>query len=229
MPAAREPRREGGRPSGRPPSPMREGGPGAWPRFPAGLARHLRVGDVLRLALLTTAGKPVPVTFHIAGIDAAPAEFPPQTGTRIDVVWAMPASTRPLPRQGDMRSRPPETSPDRTRSEWFLCAPRRGPASGHPRRSHRRRCRRLPPQRVARDRAIAAEAGGETSAAYYLEALAAVASQQDNPQRAVPLLAAALATGSQQQRMAARLRTTRSAGRRCPGRAARPPRRRGLP
>jgi predicted ATPase len=39
--------------------------------------------------------------------------------------------------------------------------------------------------------AIAAEAGDETSAAYYLEALAAVAGQQDNPQRAVRLLAAA--------------------------------------
>jgi predicted ATPase len=39
--------------------------------------------------------------------------------------------------------------------------------------------------------AMAAEIGDETSAAYYLEALAAVASQQDNPQRAVRLLAAA--------------------------------------
>ena len=39
--------------------------------------------------------------------------------------------------------------------------------------------------------AITAEAGDDTSAAYYLEALAAVASQQDNPQRAVRLLAAA--------------------------------------
>ena len=39
--------------------------------------------------------------------------------------------------------------------------------------------------------AIAAEAGDETSAAYYVEALAAVAGQQDNPQRAVRLLAAA--------------------------------------
>ena len=38
---------------------------------------------------------------------------------------------------------------------------------------------------------IAAEAGDDTSAAYYLEALAAVAGQQDNPQRAVRLLAAA--------------------------------------
>ena len=39
--------------------------------------------------------------------------------------------------------------------------------------------------------AIAAETGDETSAAYYLEGLAAVAGQQDNPQRAVRLLAAA--------------------------------------
>lgn len=39
--------------------------------------------------------------------------------------------------------------------------------------------------------ALATEAGDETSAAYYLEVLAAVAGQQDNPQRAVRLLAAA--------------------------------------
>ena len=39
--------------------------------------------------------------------------------------------------------------------------------------------------------ALAAEARDETSAAYYLEVLAAVAGQQDNPQRAVRLLAAA--------------------------------------
>jgi tetratricopeptide (TPR) repeat protein len=39
--------------------------------------------------------------------------------------------------------------------------------------------------------ALAAEAGDETSAAYYLEVLAAVAGQQNNPQRAVRLLAAA--------------------------------------
>jgi len=38
---------------------------------------------------------------------------------------------------------------------------------------------------------LAADAGDETSAAYYLEGLAAVAGQQDNPQRAVRLLAAA--------------------------------------
>src|SRR5215472_9050474 len=39
--------------------------------------------------------------------------------------------------------------------------------------------------------ALAAEAGDETSAAYYFEGLAAVAGQQDNPQRAARLLAAA--------------------------------------
>jgi predicted ATPase len=39
--------------------------------------------------------------------------------------------------------------------------------------------------------ALAAEAGDETSAAYYLEVLAGIAGQQDNPQRAVRLFAAA--------------------------------------
>ena len=39
--------------------------------------------------------------------------------------------------------------------------------------------------------ALAAEARDETSAAYYLEVLAAVAGQQDDPQRAVRLFAAA--------------------------------------
>jgi ATP/maltotriose-dependent transcriptional regulator MalT len=39
--------------------------------------------------------------------------------------------------------------------------------------------------------ALAAEAGDESSAAYYLEVLAGVAGQQDDPQRAVRLFAAA--------------------------------------
>jgi hypothetical protein len=39
--------------------------------------------------------------------------------------------------------------------------------------------------------ALAAKAGDQTSAAYYLEALAAIAGQQDSPQRAVRLLTAA--------------------------------------
>jgi len=40
---------------------------------------------------------------------------------------------------------------------------------------------------------VAAKAGDETSVAYYLESLAAVAGQQDNSQRAVRLLSAAAA------------------------------------
>ena len=39
--------------------------------------------------------------------------------------------------------------------------------------------------------ALAGQAGDETSAAYYLEVLAGIAAQQDNPQRAVRLFAAA--------------------------------------
>ena len=39
--------------------------------------------------------------------------------------------------------------------------------------------------------ALAVQAGDETSVAYYLEVLAGIAAQQDNPQRAVRLFAAA--------------------------------------
>ena len=39
---------------------------------------HLRAGDPLRLVLTTAAGRPVPLVFRVAGIDAAQAEFPPQ-------------------------------------------------------------------------------------------------------------------------------------------------------
>ena len=46
---------------------------------------------------------------------------------------------------------------------------------------------------LAEGRRIAAAAGDQASAAYYLEALADVARLQDNPQRAVRLLAAAAA------------------------------------
>src|SRR5215472_15585500 len=38
---------------------------------------HLRAGDPLRL-VMTEAGRPVPLMFHVAGIDAAQTEFPPQ-------------------------------------------------------------------------------------------------------------------------------------------------------
>jgi len=46
---------------------------------------------------------------------------------------------------------------------------------------------------LAEGLSLAAEAGDETSAAYYLEGLAVMATPEDNPQRAVHLLAAASA------------------------------------
>jgi hypothetical protein len=55
---------------------------------------HLRVGDWLRLTLLPLRGRPPVVRFRIVGIDAAPSEFPPQTGSRINLVRATPAFYR---------------------------------------------------------------------------------------------------------------------------------------
>jgi ABC-type lipoprotein release transport system permease subunit len=55
---------------------------------------HLRVGDWLRLTLLSLRGRPPVVRFRIVGIDAAPSEFPPQTGSGINLVWATPAFYR---------------------------------------------------------------------------------------------------------------------------------------
>jgi FtsX-like permease family len=61
--------------------------------FTLAQARHLRVGDILRVNVLTSGAtpRPVPFTFRVVGIDAAAAEFPPQTGTGTDFVWATPA------------------------------------------------------------------------------------------------------------------------------------------
>jgi len=55
---------------------------------------HLGVGDTLRATLLTAAHRLDRFAFRVVGIDAAPAEFPPQTGTGADVVWATPAFYR---------------------------------------------------------------------------------------------------------------------------------------
>ena len=55
---------------------------------------HLGVGGALRATLLTPAGRPVPFVFRVVGIDAAPSEFPPHTGTGTDTVWATPAFYR---------------------------------------------------------------------------------------------------------------------------------------
>lgn len=62
--------------------------------FTLAQALHLDVGDILHTALLTAAGKLARVSFHVVGIDAAPAEFPPQTGYNTDFVWATPAFWR---------------------------------------------------------------------------------------------------------------------------------------
>jgi ABC-type lipoprotein release transport system permease subunit len=62
--------------------------------FMVAQARHLRPGDTLRVVLQTARGKPVPFAFRVAGIDAAAAEFPPQTDTGPDAVWATPAFWR---------------------------------------------------------------------------------------------------------------------------------------
>jgi hypothetical protein len=59
--------------------------------FTLAQSSHLKVGGTLRTVLLTNSGKPRPFDFRIAGIDAAPAEFPPQSGTGTDFVWATPA------------------------------------------------------------------------------------------------------------------------------------------
>jgi hypothetical protein len=54
---------------------------------------HLRAGDRLRL-VLATAGRPAPFVFHVAGIDAAQAEFPPAPGNGTYIAWGTPAFYR---------------------------------------------------------------------------------------------------------------------------------------
>ena len=58
---------------------------------------HLRAGGSLRLVMKTAAGRPVPFVFHIAGIDAAQSEFPPQPGNGTYFVWGTPAFYREHP------------------------------------------------------------------------------------------------------------------------------------
>ena len=52
---------------------------------------RLRPGDPLRLRLTTTTGRPAAFVFHVAGIDAAHAEFPPQPGNGTYIAWGTPA------------------------------------------------------------------------------------------------------------------------------------------
>src|SRR5262249_17553396 len=55
---------------------------------------HLRPGSSLRLVLTTADGSPRPFVFHIAGIDAAQTEFPPQPGNGTYIAWGTPAFYR---------------------------------------------------------------------------------------------------------------------------------------
>jgi hypothetical protein len=55
---------------------------------------HLQVGDNLPLLLLAAKGEPVRVNLRVVGIEAAPAEFPPQYGPGVDFIWATPAFVR---------------------------------------------------------------------------------------------------------------------------------------
>ena len=55
---------------------------------------HLRPGARLRLVLNTAAGRPVPFVFHVAGVNAAQMEFPPQPGNGTYVAWGTPAFYR---------------------------------------------------------------------------------------------------------------------------------------
>jgi hypothetical protein len=57
-------------------------------------ALHLTAGGTLGVTMLGARGQPVPLRLRIAGVDAAPGEFPPQYGTGIDWVWATPAFYR---------------------------------------------------------------------------------------------------------------------------------------
>ena len=78
--------------SGRLPDPARPGEVNI--SFTLAQAAHLGTGDTLHVRMVTSAGRTVPMSFRIVGVDAAPAEFPPQTGTGTDVVWATPAFYR---------------------------------------------------------------------------------------------------------------------------------------
>jgi ABC-type lipoprotein release transport system permease subunit len=54
---------------------------------------HLRPGDPLPL-VMTADSRPVPFVFHVVGIDAAQAEFPPQPGNGTYIAWGTPAFYR---------------------------------------------------------------------------------------------------------------------------------------
>src|SRR5690348_13550092 len=55
---------------------------------------NLRAGDSLRLILSSAASRPVPLVFHVTGIDAAQIEFPPQPGNGTYIAWGTAAFYR---------------------------------------------------------------------------------------------------------------------------------------
>jgi ABC-type lipoprotein release transport system permease subunit len=62
--------------------------------FTLAQALHLTTGGTLSVTMLGARGQPVPLRLRIAGVDAAPGEFPPQYSTGVDFVWATPAFYR---------------------------------------------------------------------------------------------------------------------------------------
>jgi ABC-type lipoprotein release transport system permease subunit len=83
--------------AGRLPDPRRPGE--ADIAFTVAQHHHLRVGDTLPIVLLAAGNKLVTVRLRVVGIDAAPAEFPPQSGTGVETVWTTPAFYRQHARQ----------------------------------------------------------------------------------------------------------------------------------
>jgi hypothetical protein len=62
--------------------------------FTLAQALHLTAGGSLPVTMLGARGRLVALRLRIAGVDAAPGEFPPQYGNGIDWVWATPAFYR---------------------------------------------------------------------------------------------------------------------------------------
>ena len=62
--------------------------------FTLAQAEGLAVGGTLRTSVLAASHHLDRISLRIVGIDAAPSEFPPQTGTGTDYVWATPAFYR---------------------------------------------------------------------------------------------------------------------------------------
>ncbi len=94
--------------------------------FTLAQASDLGVGDVLRVKLRTATDRLEGFSFRVVGIDAAPAEFPPQSGTGTDIIWATPAFYREHHSGLDVVRGPGSAAPARRGG------PARCPAPGQP-------------------------------------------------------------------------------------------------